>query len=617
MTQALHHRGPDGGAVTVLPGLAFGHRRLAIIDLADGAQPMASADGGVLVTYNGEIYNFPELRAELEALGHRFRTRCDTEILIEGWRAWGRGLLDRLNGMFAFALWDEPRQILFLARDRLGEKPLYYARDEQGRLVFASEIAALVRALPGTPPLDLEAVADYLALGYVPDPKAIWQGVRKLPPAHFLELRRHDPPTHPIRYWRPCFAPRHEGRTLDELALELRRRLAEAVRRRLMADVPLGAFLSGGIDSSGVVALMAGASDRPVVTCSLGFPEPELDETEPARQVATRYRTDHRARTVEIDACGLLDRIARAMGEPFADSSALPSFIVAGLAHERVTVALSGDGGDELFAGYRRYPFHLREERVKACLPLAFRQPLFGTAARLWPKLDWAPRPLRARATFEALAADTAAGYLRAVTLLPKGDRARVLAPELGRRLAGYDPATVIAGHLAESGTDDPLARAQYVDLMTWLPGRMLVKVDRTSMAHGLEVRPPLLDHELVEWAAGLPTAAKLEGFSGKRVLKRALEPLVPRELLARRKQGFSIPLARWLRRGGLDVRLEAVATAGRLAAAGIVAPVGYRAVVEEHRRGVRDHGQLLWALLMLDAFLAQAERGGELPLAA
>ena len=281
-----------------------------------------------------------------------------------------------------------------------------------------------------------------------------------------------------------------------------------------------------------------------------------------------------------------------------------------------MTVALTGDGGDELFAGYRRYPFHVREERAKSRLPPAARGILFGTAARLWPKLDWAPRPLRAKATFEALAADSAAGYLRAVTPFPPGDRERVLAPGFGRRLAGYDPATVIAGHMADAGTDDPLARAQYVDLMTWLPGRMLVKVDRASMAHGLEVRPPLLDHELVEWAAGLPAAAKLRGSAGKRVLRRALGPLLPAEVLGRRKRGFSIPLARWLR-GGLDGRLEAVDAAGRLADAGIVAPAGFRAVLDEHRRGARDHGQLLWALLMLDMFLARAEGGARRPLAA
>jgi asparagine synthase (glutamine-hydrolysing) len=615
MGERLRHRGPDGGGVSVLPGLAFGHRRLAIVDLEGGVQPMASADGSVLVTYNGEIYNFGELRAELGRLGHRFRTRSDTEVLLAGWQAWGRRLLHRLRGMFAFALWDGREQALFLARDRLGEKPLYYAQDELGRLVFASEIEALLPALSGTPPLDPEAVADYLALGYVPDPKAIWRGVRKLPPAHYLELYRGGPAEEPVRYWQPRFDQRHQG-TLDELALELRRRLDEAVRLRLMADVPLGAFLSGGVDSGGVVALMAGACEHPVVTCSLGFTDPQLDETRQAWLVARRYHTAHRARIVEVDACGLLDRVAGAMGEPFADSSALPTYLVSGLARERVTVALSGDGGDELFAGYRRYPFHLREERTKAVLPAALRRTLFGATAQLWPRLDWAPRPLRAKATLEALATDTASAYLRAVTPLPAGDRHRILAPELGRRLGGYDPVSVIARHMDEAQTDDPLARAQYVDLMTWLPGRMLVKVDRTSMAHGLEVRPPLLDHELVEWAAGLPRAAKLKGGSGKRVLKRALEPLLPDEIMTGRKRGFSIPLARWLRHG-LDARLEAVGAAGRLADAGIVAPSGYHAVVDEHRRGMRDHSQLLWALLMLDSFLARTEGGSHQPLAA
>lgn len=615
MGDRLRHRGPDGAGLTTLPGLVFGHRRLAIIDPAGGAQPMASADGSLIVTYNGEIYNFRELREELGRQGHCFRTRSDTEILLAGWRAWGRGLLDRLRGMFAFALWDDGSQVLLFARDRLGEKPLYHARDALGRLVFASEIEALLEALPGTPPLDPEAVADYLALGYVPDPKAIRQGVRKLPPAHYLELHRGGPPREPARYWRPRFADRHRG-TLDELALELRRRLDEAVRLRLVADVPLGAFLSGGVDSAGIVALMAGAVERPVVTCSLGFADAGLDETLLAGLVAARYRTDHRERRVAVDACALLDRVAGAMGEPFADSSALPTYLVSALARERVTVALSGDGGDELFAGYRRYPFHLREERAKAVLPAAARKALLGPAARLWPRLDWAPRPLRAKATLEGLAADTAAAYLRAVTPLPPADRQRILAPGLTRRLGGYDPASVIARHMDDADTDDPLARAQHADLMTWLPGRMLVKVDRASMAHGLEVRPPLLDHELVEWAAGLPAWAKLGRGSGKRVLKQALEPLVPAPILAGRKRGFSIPLRQWLR-CGLDARLEAVAAAGRLADAGIVAPRGYRAVVDEHRRGRRDHGQLLWALLMLDAFLARTAGDARQPLAA
>ena len=348
MNDALRHRGPDGGGVVLLPGLGFGHRRLAVIDLATGAQPMTS--GRLLISYNGEIYNFRELRRELEGMGHQFVTQSDTEVLLAGWRTWGTGLLNRLNGMFAFALWDGSTETLLLARDRLGEKPLYHARDRHGRLVFASEIDAIGRALNGTPALNREAVADYLAFGYVPDPRSIWQGVHKLAPGHFLLLQRHRPPTEPVRYWRPQFGARRTG-GIDELAEELLARLDQAVRRRLVADVPVGAFLSGGVDSGGVVALMAGASERPVVTCTLGFAEPEFDESLAAAGIAQRYRTDHRSQSVELDARTALDHLAAVMGEPFADASALPNLMVAELARQRVTVALSGDGGDELFAG--------------------------------------------------------------------------------------------------------------------------------------------------------------------------------------------------------------------------------------------------------------------------
>ena len=464
-------------------------------------------------------------------------------------------------------------------------------------------------------PWTTEALADYLAFGYVPDPKSIWQGVRKLQAAHYLLLRRFRPPAGPLRYWRPRFGARLSG-DMDQLAEELLGQLDRAVRRRLVADVPLGAFLSGGVDSGGVVGLMAAASDRPVTTCSLGFAEPEFDESAAAERMARRHRTDHQAQTVGIDACAMIDQLARVMGEPFADASALPNFLVAGLARSRVTVALSGDGGDELFAGYRRHAFHLREERARALLPAALRTLILGPAARWWPKLDWAPRPLRAKATLESLATDTAGAYLRSMTVMPRGDCARLLGGKLMRDLAGYDPITVVAGHLAEAQTDDPLARAQYVDLMTWLPGRMLVKVDRTSMAHGLEVRAPFLDHKLVEWASGLPTAAKIACGSGKVVLRHALRPLLGDEAVRAPKRGFAIPVGRWLRHG-LCGRLDEIERAGRLYSAGIIEPPGYRAVVAEHESGTRDHGQLLWALLMLDAFLARSEKGAAHPLAA
>ncbi len=545
MTEALRHRGPDGDGMMRRDGIGLGHRRLAIIDLAQGAQPMASPDGRLVVTYNGEIYNFQSLRRELEGRGHHFRTRSDTEVLLEGYRAWGTAVLDRLRGMFAFALWDTAERTLFLARDRLGEKPLYYGCAPDGCLLFASEIGAVLAGLPTRPELDLEAVADYFTYGYVPDPKSIYRGIRKLAPGHHLTLRPGQALPAPRRYWRPRFSDSHHG-SLDDLAHELLDRLKESVTLRMVADVPLGAFLSGGVDSGGVVALMAEASGTPVTTCTIGFADPAFDETPHARTVARRYGTIHHEERVDIDAAGLLDRVAAAYGEPFADSSALPTYLVSRLARRHVKVALTGDGGDEVFAGYRRYPFHRREELVKAWLPATLRRRVLGPLARAWPRLEWAPRPLRAKATLEALATDTVHGYLRSVALLPESERAALFSPDFTRALDGYDPASVLAAHAGEADTDDPLARAQYMDLMTWLPGRMLVKVDRASMAHGLELRPPLLDHELVEWAAGLPRALKLRGNEGKILLKRALAPHLPRELLHRPKQGFAQPLAEW-----------------------------------------------------------------------
>jgi asparagine synthase (glutamine-hydrolysing) len=606
MTERLRHRGPDAGDLAERAGLLFGHRRLSIIDLAEGAQPMATADGRLLTVYNGEIYNHLDLRRELEGLGARFRTHSDTEVLLESYRAWGPACVERLDGMFAFALWDEARATLVLARDRLGEKPLYYARTADGFLLFASEIEALTRGLDTAPELDPRAIADFLAFGYVPDPRAIYAGVAKLAPGHRLVLRRGAVAAGaPERYWRPRFTGDLKG---DPAALadELRERLCRSVEARLMSEVPLGAFLSGGVDSSGIVACMARAGEQPPMTCSMGFADQELDERAHAQLVAEHYRTTHRSETVEVEACALIDRLAAVYGEPFADPSALPTYLLGGFARRHVTVALSGDGGDELFAGYRRYPFHLAEERLKRRLPETLRRRLIGPLAQVYPKLDWAPRALRAKATLEALAADTASGYLRAVTPLPRSELADLLEPRFLARLDGYDPASHVARHLEDADTDDLLARAQYVDLMTWLPGRMLVKVDRASMAHGLEVRPPLLDHRLVEWACRLPGEVKLQGFSGKRILKEALRPLVPAALLDRPKQGFGIPLTRWLRRG-LDERLDQLVRGRRLEASGLVREGAVARLVTAHRRGGRDHGQLLWTLLVLDAFLARA----------
>ncbi|NBC32106.1 MAG: amidotransferase 1, exosortase A system-associated [Alphaproteobacteria bacterium] len=612
MSARIAHRGPDGSGSHVEPGLGLVHRRLAIIDLAGGAQPMANAAGTIRIVFNGEIYNFKALMDDLAGRGHRFATRCDTEAIVHGWAEWGEGVLDRLRGMFAFALWDAGRGQLILARDRIGEKPLYYAVTPAGELVFASEISGVLAALPETPPLDPQAVENYFAYGYVPDPKSIFRGIAKLAPGELLVAGRGAGAPAVRQYWDVPLgdSPAMTAASLEE---ELRARLDAATRMRMVSDVPLGAFLSGGVDSGGVVAMMAGASARPVVTCSIAFEEAAFDESRYAAMVAERYGTAHHRMTVGIDAGGLIDRLAGVYGEPFADSSALPTYLVSGLARRHVTVALTGDGGDESFAGYRRHAFHLREEQLKARFPEALRRPVFGALAAAWPKLDWAPRWLRGKATCEALASDWIGGYGRAVSAIPAGLRHRLYSPDFRRQLDGYDAIEVFREHGKAVAGADPLARVQYLDFKTWLPGGMLTKVDRASMAHGLELRPPLLDHELVAWAMSLPASCKVEGFAGKAILKRALAPLLPHELLHRPKMGFSIPLADWLR-GALAGRCTALAEGSALAASGLFDTAAIRRLVTEHRRGTRDHARALWALIMFEAFLEGPAAGAGLP---
>jgi asparagine synthase (glutamine-hydrolysing) len=603
MTTAIRHRGPDGDGLHLAPGIALGHRRLSIIDLAGGKQPLFNEDGSVAVTYNGEIYNYRELVAELTAAGHRFRTQSDTEVIVHAWEQWGEACLDRFRGMFAFALWDERRETLFLARDRLGKKPLYWSVLPDGQMIFGSELKALL-VHPGLErALDHRAIEDYFAYGYVPDPKTIYRTVAKLPPAHFLLWRRHDEAPRIARYWDLNYEDRAGG-DLDQAGEALIGQLREAVRLRLISDVPLGAFLSGGIDSSAVVSLMAELSGGPVATFSIGFDEREVDETRYAEAVAQRYATRHYARRVNADMMfDRIDRLATIYDEPFGDPSALPTWRVAELARERVTVALSGDGGDELLGGYRRYGFHVTEERLRGLVPARLRRPLFGTLARLYPKLDWAPQRLRAKQTFMELARDALGGYFDNVSVLHDGIRARLFSAEMRRNLQGYRAIEVLAEHFGKAGSDDPLAQAQYADLKTFLAGGILTKVDRASMAASLEVRAPLLDHGFASWSARLPTAHKRWGGQGKRVLKRAFEGRLPHDVLYRPKQGFVLPIARWFR-GSLAEHVRQIATGTRLIETGLFDRAYLRSVVEQHQSGRWDHSRALWSLTMFDAFL-------------
>jgi asparagine synthase (glutamine-hydrolysing) len=617
MNDRQSHRGPDAQGVHTEGGIGVAHRRLSIIDLSGGQQPLFNEDHSVVVVFNGEIYNFQPLADELQSLGHRFHTRSDTEVIVHAWEQWGSACVERFRGMFAFGLWDRNRQVLFLARDRLGIKPLHYARLDDGSLIFASELKALLRHPGLRRTLDCEAAEDYFAFGYVPEPRTILEQVRKLPAGHHLTIRRDRSRPRPVRYWDLPFAERGPVDAASAGA-ELIERLEEAVRVRLVAEVPLGAFLSGGVDSSAVVAMMARVMDKagtgPVNTCSISFGDPAFNESAYAAQVAERYATAHRTEQLEVDQLGLLDRLAALYDEPYADSSALPTYLVCALARRQVTVALSGDGGDENLAGYKRYRWHADENRLRALLPLGARRALFAPLGRVYPALSGAPRFLRAKATFQALGRDAIEGYFTLNAVMKDDLRAQLYSDGFKRRLQGYRAVEVLRRHAEASPTDHPLSLVQYLDMKTYLVDDILTKVDRASMAHALEVRVPLLDHELVEWISSLPPALKLHAGEGKYLLKRALEPYLPNDVLYRPKMGFAVPLAGWFR-GPLREQARAALLGPVLADSGLFRRKALETLLEQHQSGRRDFSAALWSLLMFEAFLRR--QTGDMPIAA
>jgi asparagine synthase (glutamine-hydrolysing) len=601
MNDSIAHRGPDGDGFLLEPGIGLGHRRLAIIDVAGGKQPLYNETGDVGIVFNGEIYNYRETMAELVARGHVFKTHSDTEVIVHGWEEWGAAVVDRLRGMFVFALWDRKRQTLFLARDRLGKKPLYYAPLPDGQLIFASEMRAILCHPLVERKIDPIAVEGYFAFGYVPEPGSIYQGIRKLPAAHTMLVERGKPVPQPTRYWTLKFDPRPMTET--DAAMELIERLRESTRLRLVADVPLGAFLSGGVDSSGIVAMMAGLIDDPVKTFAIGFGGTE-DELGYAQTVADRYRTNHTAELAAgVDYLDTIDRQAMVFGEPFADTSAIPTGRVSELARRGVTVALSGDAGDELFAGYRRYRFHMAAQGVRGRIPDAIRRPLFGLLGRAYPKLDRAPRWLRAKTSFQEWAADEAEGYYRTVCKMTDRVRCDLFSRALSSSLDGFRPADLIRDTMDQAGTDDPLARAQFADIQTYLIGDILTKVDRASMAHSLEVRAPLLDHELVEWAATVSAELKIRSTGGKYIFKKALEPYVPHENLYRTKQGFATSLAPQFRGLGAE-RVRKRLAAAHFRDSGLFDMPAVAKLLEQHEFGAFDHNQAIWSLLMFEGWL-------------
>ena len=583
MCDAIRHRGPDDSGYHVAPGVAIGMRRLSIIDVAGGHQPMTNEDGTVHVVFNGEIYNYQTLRARLLAGRHRLTTSSDTETLVHLYEDHGAGLARELRGMFGFAIWDDRRRRLLIARDRLGIKPLYYWPTRDG-VAFASELRALV-TLPEFPrALDPDAVVDYMAVGYVPEPRTIFAGVHKLPPGHLLEWTREGG-VRIERYWSPAVAE-NTRITEQEAIEETRRLLDESVRIHLLSEVPLGAFLSGGIDSSGVVATMARLSDRAVRTFSIGFAEREFDESRHAAEVAGVLGTEHTQLVVRPDAELLFEQVARALDEPFGDPSALPTFLVSYLARRDVTVALSGDGGDELFGGYTRY-FELNGARS---LPLLARSVLRNVALRL-------PHATYGRNRLLALGRTMRGRYAGTVALPLREAEGGLLREDVAMRAVPFDE--TLDRWFTNDSARDFMTQLMMVDVQSYLPGDILTKVDRMSMAHSLEARVPLLDHEIAEFALSLPPSLKFRDGVGKWVLRRALGDRVPDGVFRRPKQGFDVPLRDWFR-GPLAHRLDALSDRSS-AVYDFVEPRAVERVVQEHRVGRRDHARTIWRLVMFD----------------
>ena len=609
MCDLLAHRGPDGEGVYTDRWIGLGHRRLAIIDLSPAAaQPMASADGIVWITFNGEIYNFQELRRELSQKGHTFRTQSDTEVILAAYREFGVECLGRFRGMFAFAIWDARERMLFLARDRLGKKPLHYWLDDAG-IAFASEPKAFL-ADPGFQPrVNLEAIWHYLTYQYVPHPWSAFQGVQKLPPAHFLLVRDGEVSLH--RYWKLRYGTKRHLSEEDACA-ELLGRLRDAVRLRLISDVPLGAFLSGGIDSSVVVALMAQLTDAPVKTFSIGFEEEEYNELSYARLVAQRYGTDHHEFVVRPEAVAILPKLVWHYDEPYADSSAIPTYYLAQLTRRYVTVALNGDAGDENFAGYDRYLANVLASRVE-WVPRQVRQGLQRLVHAIPARSRSRTWLSRGRRFLEAAVEPADRRYLRWVCHFHPSFKAELCTEDFQRAVGEADSAELLLSAFRASDGPDLIDATLDVDVNTYLPDDLLVKVDIATMAHGLEGRSPLLDHQVMEYSASLPSHMKLRSRVKKYIFKRAVRDLIPHEIINRPKMGFGVPLDHWFRRDLRDMAYD-ILLSTRALGRGYFRPAVVRRLLDEHARGLRTWHYQLWNLLMLElwhrTFIDQRPQG-------
>ncbi|MCP9493820.1 MAG: asparagine synthase (glutamine-hydrolyzing) [Pyrinomonadaceae bacterium MAG19_C2-C3] len=607
MCRCIAHRGPDDQGTMVDGGVALGMRRLAIIDLAGGAQPIYNEDQSCAIVFNGEIYNFPELQKELQAHGHTFKTSCDTETILHGYEEWGADVVKRLRGMFAFAIWDKRKRELFIARDRVGKKPLYYSLTKQGTLVFGSELKSLLEHNQVERRTSLQAIDAYLALGYVPEPLSIFEDIKKLPPAHTLIFDGDKIVTN--RFWDFDYTGRNdesetsisEARFTDfsseeKVIAELNRLLEEAVRVRLISEVPLGAFLSGGVDSSVVVGLMARVTDTPVKTFSIGFNEDSYNELKYARVTAKHFNTEHHEFIVTPEICGVVEKLVTHFDEPFADSSAIPTFIVSKLAREHVTVVLSGDGGDELFAGYTRYKIDQARSGFGS-LPRFVRQGV------MLPLSEALPHGARGRNFIRNVALDPLDRYVDSISIFTALARKELCTADFRRSINADErdfTSALMHNYAARATSGDAVDALLYLDSKTYLVGDILTKVDRMTMANSLEARVPLLDHKLIDFVTRIPSKMKLRDGVTKYILKKAAASFVPREILHRPKQGFGVPIDQWINNALRD-QIRDTITGQPARARGYINPNYVNVLLDEHERGWRNHSAQLWALFMLE----------------
>lgn len=606
MNDTMIHRGPDGDGVFVSNNIGFGHRRLSIIDLSTGDQPMSSSDGQVTIAFNGEIYNFKDLKSRLESKGHSFKTQSDTEVIIYAYMEWGASFVKKLRGMFAIALWDNRIQTLFLMRDRVGKKPLYYYNDGR-QLAFASELKAILE-LPGiSKEIDTVALDAYFSFGYVPSPLSIFKKIRKLKPAHIskcssaIDFKEEE-------YWDIDMNHTDFNISEDDAAERLLELFDESVKIRMVSDVPLGAFLSGGVDSSAVVASMAKLmKGEPVKTSSIGFMDEEFNELEYANTVSELYRTDHQEAMVTPDAMSLIEKMVWHFDEPFADSSAIPTWYVSKITRQNVTVALSGDGGDENFAGYtQRYQMTRFEDRIRRKIPSFVRNSLIKLMSGIYPRIDLLPRPLRLKGFLTNLSMTLEEAYHKDMSFYFTNESKRKLYNQSMKDAVGNTSTFwAFEPFCSRHTSSDPVSKAQYIDIKTYMTEDILVKVDRMSMAHSLEVRAPILDHKLMEYAATLPSHLKLNNNESKYIFKKINEKRLPADILYRKKQGFRIPLASWVR-GELKEYIYQTLFGSQSVQSNYLNPSYVDKIWRSHQSGINDHSSQIWNLFIFELWRKQ-----------